>query len=173
LSTIVDCKELLAKAVDVVVNCHQKPTTTTSPATTSHVTSLFAKLIPKPPPPRVAAPTPPAATHLNAYSDPDEAYLVDRIQSLRQNSDEIRTPVEFEQIAGMDEVKRKMRIASFYALHFVRAGPKPTPAATLLYGPPGTGKTLIVGSFAKSRSLPLFSVTAADIKGRYNGESEK
>lgn len=98
---------------------------------------------------------------------------MDRIQSLRQNSDEIRTPVEFEQIAGMDEVKREMMTASFYAFDFVRARPKPTPAATLLYGPPGTGKTLIVGSFAKSRSLPLFSVTAADIKGRYNGESEK
>ena len=42
----------------------------------------------------------------------------------------------------------------------------------LLYGPPGTGKTFIAKAVAGELDLPFYTITAADIFGKYVGESE-
>ena len=47
-----------------------------------------------------------------------------------------------------------------------------TGGGMLLYGPPRTGKTFLAKAVAGELSLPFFAVTAADIFGKYVGESE-
>jgi SpoVK/Ycf46/Vps4 family AAA+-type ATPase len=42
----------------------------------------------------------------------------------------------------------------------------------MLYGPPGTGKTFIARAVAGELNLPFYVITAADIFGKYVGESE-
>ena len=42
----------------------------------------------------------------------------------------------------------------------------------LLYGPPGTGKTFLAKAVAGELGLPFYSITPADVFGKYVGESE-
>jgi len=48
-----------------------------------------------------------------------------------------------------------------------------TGGGVLLYGPPGTGKTFLARAVAGELNLPFYMITAADIFGKYVGESEK
>ena len=54
---------------------------------------------------------------------------------------------------------------------YSRFGLRP-PRGLLLHGPPGTGKTLLVRSVAAAIKCTLIARTAADIVGKYYGESE-
>ena len=42
----------------------------------------------------------------------------------------------------------------------------------MLYGPPGTGKTFIARAVAGELELPFYTITSADIFGKYVGEAE-
>ena len=88
----------------------------------------------------------------------------------------VRPDVTLADVAGMENVKEEIRLrliepindatlASHYGL---RAG-----GGLLLYGPPGTGKTFIAKAVAGEMKLPFYSISSADIFGRYVGESEQ
>ena len=84
--------------------------------------------------------------------------------------------VTLADVAGMTSVKDEIRLrlidplrhatlADMYGLH---AG-----GGMLLYGPPGTGKTFLARAVAGELELPFFSITPADVFGKYVGESER
>ena len=88
----------------------------------------------------------------------------------------VRPDVTLADVAGMNDVKEQIRmrliepmrhatLASFYE---IKVG-----GGMLLYGPPGTGKTFLAKAVAGELSLPFFSITAADIFGKFVGESER
>ena len=79
-------------------------------------------------------------------------------------------------VAGMDDVKeqislrliepvRNQTIAGQYGL---RPG-----GGVLLYGPPGTGKTMLARAVAGELKIPFYAITAADVFGKYVGDSER
>lgn len=83
--------------------------------------------------------------------------------------------VRMADVAGMEEVKRQIRLrlidpvkdAARARKYGIKVG-----GGMLLYGPPGTGKTFIAKAVAGELGLPFFAITAADVFGRYVGESE-
>lgn len=56
-------------------------------------------------------------------------------------------------------------------LHMFNNGDPAAPRGLLLYGPPGTGKTEIARRIAQSTSSFFLSLTTADLKGGYIGQS--
>jgi SpoVK/Ycf46/Vps4 family AAA+-type ATPase len=81
--------------------------------------------------------------------------------------------ITFGNIAGQFDAKQKLDLEYIYPLIFsnlFREGSK----SVLLYGPPGTGKTLLAR--AATSSIPrsvFFAPTPAELKGKYEGETEK
>ena len=87
-----------------------------------------------------------------------------------------RPNVRLVDVAGMDEVKRQIRLRLIDPLRdAVRARQYGivVGGGMLLYGPPGTGKTFIAKAVAGELGLPFYAITAADVFGRYVGESER
>ena len=87
----------------------------------------------------------------------------------------VRPSIKLSDVAGMEDVKEQIRMRlieplrnATLAMHYgIKTG-----GGMLLYGPPGTGKTFLAKAVAGELSLPFFAVTAADIFGKYVGESE-
>ena len=83
--------------------------------------------------------------------------------------------VRLADVAGMDEVKRQIRLrlidpvrdAARARQYGIGVG-----GGLLLYGPPGTGKTFVAKAVAGELGLPFYAITAADVFGKYVGESE-
>ena len=79
-------------------------------------------------------------------------------------------------VAGMDAVKDEIRLrliapiknATLAGHYGLRIG-----GGVLLYGPPGTGKTFLARAVAGELDLPFYAISAADIFGKYVGESER
>nr|XP_046248838.1 spermatogenesis-associated protein 5-like protein 1 [Scatophagus argus]XP_046248844.1 spermatogenesis-associated protein 5-like protein 1 [Scatophagus argus] len=86
------------------------------------------------------------------------------------------TPVSWEQIGGLDEVKLKLRQSIEWPMKhpeaFVRLGLR-RPRGVLLYGPPGCAKTTLVKAAATSSHCAFLSVSGADLYSPYVGDSEK
>ncbi|XP_049907985.1 spermatogenesis-associated protein 5-like protein 1 [Epinephelus moara] len=86
------------------------------------------------------------------------------------------SPVSWEQIGGLDEVKLKLRQSiewpMLYPEAFVRLG-LCRPRGVLLYGPPGCAKTTLVKAAASSSHCAFLSVSGADLYSPYVGDSEK
>lgn len=86
-----------------------------------------------------------------------------------------RPSVRLDDVAGMQNVKDQIRLRMIEPLkhadeakrHGLRVG-----GGILLYGPPGTGKTFIAKAVAGELDLPFYSITSADVFGKYVGESE-
>lgn len=84
--------------------------------------------------------------------------------------------VRMSDVAGMEDVKRQIRLrliepvrdAARARQYGIGIG-----GGMLLYGPPGTGKTFIAKAVAGELGLPFFIITAADVFGKYIGESER
>jgi SpoVK/Ycf46/Vps4 family AAA+-type ATPase len=82
----------------------------------------------------------------------------------------------FEDVAGMDEVKNKIRLAAIYPdtyaeeyrFYGVRAG-----GGMILYGPPGCGKTLMASATAGEADANFLYVKGSNIKDMYVGNTEK
>ena len=86
-----------------------------------------------------------------------------------------RPDVKLDDVAGMQDVKDQIRLRLIEPLknpeearkHGLKVG-----GGILLYGPPGTGKTFLAKAVAGELNLPFYSITSADVFGKYVGESE-
>lgn len=89
---------------------------------------------------------------------------------------EDRPKTKLADVAGMDEVKKQIRLRLIEPVKNPKLAEKyglKTGGGVLLYGPPGTGKTFIARAVAGELDLPFYMITAADVFGKYVGESEK
>uniref|UniRef100_A0A8D2AJV1 ATPase family gene 2 protein homolog B n=1 Tax=Sciurus vulgaris TaxID=55149 RepID=A0A8D2AJV1_SCIVU len=85
-------------------------------------------------------------------------------------------PIDWEQIGGLEDVKRKLKQSIEWPLkfpqEFVRMG-LTQPKGLLLYGPPGCAKTTLVRALATSCHCSFVSVSGADLFSPFVGDSEK
>ena len=92
----------------------------------------------------------------------------------------IKFPANFNDVAGMDDVKKIFKTTLIDRLkpealaRFKNDGDRnPIQSNFLLYGPPGTGKTFIAEALAGEMKIPLYELTSADVKAGIYGESEQ
>ena len=87
-----------------------------------------------------------------------------------------RPNVKWDQIGGMEEVKRQVQEAVELPLKkpevFEKYGIR-TIKGILLYGPPGTGKTLLAKAVANETEANFISISGAQVLTKYVGESER
>ena len=87
-----------------------------------------------------------------------------------------RPTTKLSDVAGMEDVKEQVRLRLIEPMaHQTLAGKYglSVGGGMLLYGPPGTGKMFFARAVAGELELPFYMVTAADIFGKYVGESER
>ena len=84
--------------------------------------------------------------------------------------------VHWDDIGGLEEVKRELRQAVEWPLKypevFSKAGASP-PRGILLFGPPGTGKTLLAKAVATESEANFISIKGPEILSKWVGESER
>lgn len=98
---------------------------------------------------------------------------LDRVVSIEQG---YSNRVGFDDIAGLDDLKRTMRLQiiepflkpGLFARFKKRAG-----GGVLLYGPPGCGKTMMARAVAAECRAEFMSVGISDVLNMYIGESER
>lgn len=81
--------------------------------------------------------------------------------------------VRFNDVAGLDEVKRALYESIIYPTKRPDLFPLGWPRAILLYGPPGCGKTYIAAAVANEIDGVFIHVDAASIMSKWLGESER
>lgn len=111
----------------------------------------------------------------------DKSSLIEKKSKLETSVESSKwKPVEvpsisFDDIAGLDEVKRSINVRMIYPLvhqdKYEMYGKKQG-GGVLLYGPPGTGKTMIARAIAHEVKASFFLVKPSDILSKYVGESE-
>lgn len=87
-----------------------------------------------------------------------------------------REPVRFRDVAGMEALKRILRLQIIEP--FLRPGlfkrfKKKAGGGVLLYGPPGCGKTLMARAIATECNAGFISVGISDVLNYWIGESER
>jgi SpoVK/Ycf46/Vps4 family AAA+-type ATPase len=103
----------------------------------------------------------------------DHSNALDNVVSIdRARRDRIR----FADIAGMDDLKRTIRLQIIEP--FLRPGlfarfKKRAGGGILLYGPPGCGKTMMARAVATECRAEFMSVGISDVLNMYIGESER
>lgn len=88
---------------------------------------------------------------------------------------EDKTPVKFEDVAGINEAKAELQeIVDFLKKpeKFTALGGK-IPRGALLIGPPGTGKTLLARAVAGEAGVPFFSISGSDFVEMFVGVGAK
>ncbi len=84
--------------------------------------------------------------------------------------------VRWEDIGGLEIVKKKLREAVEYPLKyrdvFKDMGIEP-PKGVLLYGPPGTGKTLLAKAVATESEANFIAIKGPEVLSKWVGESER
>jgi len=84
--------------------------------------------------------------------------------------------VKWEEVGGLDQVKRELRQAIEWPLRHAavlrHAGVRPA-RGVLLHGLPGTGKTLLAKAVASQTGVNFISVKGPALLSKYVGESEK
>lgn len=86
-----------------------------------------------------------------------------------------RPSIRLSDVAGMQSVKDQIRLRLIEPVKSPELAARyglQTGGGVLLYGPPGTGKTHIARAVAGELNLPFYMITAADVFGRYVGDSE-
>lgn len=84
--------------------------------------------------------------------------------------------IRLKDVAGLDEVKRVIQEDLLDAVQFEDAYRKlkiPSGGGALMYGPPGNGKTFMAKAIAGELDAAFFTVSGADMKDKYVGETEK
>ncbi|MCG3259132.1 MAG: CDC48 family AAA ATPase [Candidatus Heimdallarchaeota archaeon] len=84
--------------------------------------------------------------------------------------------VTWEDIGGLEDVKKEMRRAVEWPLKFkglYKSMKAQAPKGILLYGAPGTGKTLIAKAVAHESESNFISVKGPEVLSKWVGESEK
>jgi len=106
-----------------------------------------------------------------------QIYLPDDGASINiQNIIAKKPSVTFKDIAGLKELKNKIRlkvIAPFKHPDVYTYFNKKMGGGILMYGPPGCGKSLIAEATAGEANATFFSVKASDLKSKFVGETEK
>jgi transitional endoplasmic reticulum ATPase len=103
----------------------------------------------------------------------DEEKTTERIKELVLVE---KPKVRFKDIAGLDEVKERIKEAIVYPFthpeEYKYFGVSPG-GGILLYGPPGCGKTMLAAAAAAECDAVFINLKISDIKDKYVGESEK
>jgi vacuolar protein-sorting-associated protein 4 len=84
--------------------------------------------------------------------------------------------VTWDDVAGLHQAKKALQEAAVIPIRFPElfVGARKPWRGILLYGPPGTGKSYLAQAVASEcNSSSFLSVSAADIMGKYVGESEQ
>ena len=85
-----------------------------------------------------------------------------------------RADVTWDDIAGLEEVKRSLMEALFYSLAKPSLPVKiEPPRRFLLYGPPGTGKTMLAMAASNMLKATFFNVSVDRVLSRYVGDSPR
>jgi SpoVK/Ycf46/Vps4 family AAA+-type ATPase len=87
-----------------------------------------------------------------------------------------RPPIRLDDVAGMDDVKRRLRSAFLAPLEnpaLRRMYRKSLRGGLLLYGPPGCGKTFVARATAGELGAKFIGVGLHDVLDMYLGESER
>jgi SpoVK/Ycf46/Vps4 family AAA+-type ATPase len=87
-----------------------------------------------------------------------------------------RSKIRFDDIAGLDDLKRTVRLQIIEP--FLRPGlfakfKKRAGGGVMLYGPPGCGKTMLARAVATECRAEFISVGISDVLNMYIGESER
>lgn len=109
-------------------------------------------------------------------ADFNAALNILRPSALREVTVQVPRHITFEQVGGLEEVKRLIIEAVSLAMTkpqaYRRAGIRPA-RGLLLYGPPGTGKTLLAYAAANHCGANLVAVRGPEIYSKWFGESEE
>ncbi|MFW5893749.1 MAG: ATP-dependent zinc metalloprotease FtsH [Verrucomicrobiota bacterium] len=92
-------------------------------------------------------------------------------QSKARRIDKERSDTTFEDVAGVEEPKRRLEeVVDFLTdpKRFSQLGCR-VPKGVLLMGPPGTGKTLLARAVAGEAEVPFFSITGSDFMEMFVG----
>jgi transitional endoplasmic reticulum ATPase len=84
--------------------------------------------------------------------------------------------VRFDDIAGLEEAKKQIRIKMIYPFAHPEKARKygvSKGGGILVYGPPGTGKTMIARAVAAELDATFFCVTPSRILSKWVGDAEK
>lgn len=85
-----------------------------------------------------------------------------------------KADVTWDDIAGLEEVKRTLMEALFYSLAKPSIPVKiEPPRRFLLYGPPGTGKTMLAMAASNMLKATFFNVSVDKVLSRYVGDSPR
>ncbi|MHC4504427.1 MAG: AAA family ATPase [Planctomycetota bacterium] len=85
-----------------------------------------------------------------------------------------KSSVGWDDIAGLDEVKRRIRASYAMALAARPEGVEvPSAGNLLLYGPPGTGKTMLAAAVSGQLGAAFFAARFSDLLSKWFGESSK
>lgn len=127
----------------------------------------YADHIAKGPPPAESTPPSPVGTPVGG----DIASLLAIVDGLIVSE----SPVRWEDIAGLEEAKREVKMAFALALAQRPEGTRlPTWERILLYGPSGTGKTLLASAVAGSiPGSTFFNAQWSQLVSKWYGETAK
>jgi len=82
--------------------------------------------------------------------------------------------VAWDDIGGLEDVKRQIRMTYGLALAERPEGVRMDPSANMLfYGPPGTGKTLLAAATSRELDATFFNVKTSNMLSKFFGESSK
>ena len=108
----------------------------------------------------------------NIYTDVNN----EQISESSKSSSEKKEAVKFNDVGGLDELKKIIRlkiIEPFNKPELFKKFNKKIGGGIILYGPPGCGKTFIAKATAGECKSNFISVHITDILDQYVGESEK
>lgn len=97
------------------------------------------------------------------------------IETIRNEIMDIGSPVEWDDIAGLEFAKTTIQEIVVWPLlrPDIFTGLRKPPKGLLLFGPPGTGKTLIGKCIASQSQSTFFSISASSLTSKWIGDGEK
>lgn len=108
----------------------------------------------------------------------------DLIEEIEHNVLDRAPQVNWEDIAGLDDVKKILQEAAVYpflmpeyfqglSISLILKGLREPWKGVLLFGPPGTGKTLLAKAVATQCQTTFFNCTSTTFASKFRGDSER